>query len=124
MVDLKSFYKDVLNKFYCREAYAVIDISYNGGIQACGLSGTVINIKENKNKDLIDLWTEASRSLKQDLENDIFPEICNACCHKFSRNMFASALRYPVSNNKALRQLTGLIVSRVYHETFKNTFIK
>jgi MoaA/NifB/PqqE/SkfB family radical SAM enzyme len=122
--DDKFFYNDILNKFYCREAYAVIDISYNGGIQACGLSGTLINIKENKNKDLIDLWTEASRSLKQDLENDIFPEICNACCHKFSRNMFASALRYPVSNNKALRQLTGLIASRVYHETFKNTFIK
>jgi len=106
------FFHDVVKKFYCREIDAIIDISFDGGIQPCGLAPATIDIFENRNKGLIDLWKQATAVLKQDLENERYPSICNSCCHHFSRNMISSVMKYPVQNRAALMTIFPLIGSR------------
>jgi MoaA/NifB/PqqE/SkfB family radical SAM enzyme len=119
-----NFFNDVLKKFYCREVYAVIDISYDGGIQPCGLTFAAVNIKENKNADLLHLWSKAGDKLREDLSNNKYPLNCNGCCHKFSKNMFASIMKYPLSNRTALINIIPLVISRIFSRLFKSLFIK
>ncbi len=117
------FFFDVLKKFYCREAFAVIDISYYGGIQPCGLSLPEINIKSDRSIDLLNLWSDATKKLKYDLNKNRFPLYCNGCCHKFGRNMLASVMKYPLANRKALIKIISLLISRTIFRLYKNLFI-
>ncbi|MBN1185223.1 MAG: radical SAM protein [Bacteroidales bacterium] len=116
------FFNDILKKFYCREVHTVIDISYNGGIQPCGLALAITSIKDNKETNLLSQWYKAGSSLKNNLKNKKYPEICNGCCHKFSRNMIASVFKYPLANNKALRKVILLLIFRTISMINKKTF--
>jgi MoaA/NifB/PqqE/SkfB family radical SAM enzyme len=106
------FFHDVVKKFYCREIDAIIDISFDGGFQPCGLAPATIDIFENRQLGLIALWRSATSDLKAQLEKEEFPLICNSCCHHFSRNMISSVMKYPVQNRAALMTLLPLIGSR------------
>lgn len=117
--DNKWFFQRILKKFYCRESLAVIDIDYHGGIQPCGLIKAHINIKKNKEKKMLTLWFEATAELKNDLKNHKYPLVCNGCCHKFSRNMLASVIKYPFSNRTALRKIIPLVLSREISKKYK-----
>lgn len=108
------FFNAVLNKFFCRELHAIIDISYDGGIQPCGLTKASISIINNRQAGLMTLWSEATREIKNELHHDRFYGACNGCCHHFSRNMLASMMKYPVKNRKALMTMIPLIFSRVH----------
>jgi hypothetical protein len=114
----KWFFKEVLNKFYCRELYAIIDITYDGGIQACGLAKAKTNIHKNRHLGLMALWREATADIKDDLENERFHPYCNGCCHHFSRNMFASIIKYPIANRKALLKMVPIIFSRAISRVY------
>lgn len=118
------FFNEVLNKFYCREVYAVIDIDYNGGIQPCGLSKAEINIHKNKDIGLLGLWSEATGNLKNELINNRYPDYCNGCCHKFSKNMLASIIKYPIANRATLAKIFSLLISRILSRLYKKLFIK
>ena len=107
------FFNNLLKKFYCREAFAVIDIGYQGDIQACGLVGSDVNIRNRDTNGLLDLWKKASGPLQNDILNAKFPAACNACSHKFSRNMFASIFKYPIANRVALLKVIPLLTNRV-----------
>jgi len=111
------FWKDVLGKFYCRDIYAIIDITYDGGIQPCGLAKAGVNIKHNGQEGLVDMWKRSTASLRHDLENGEFHPFCNACCHHFSRNMLASIMRYPLHNRKALFIMIGALFARILRRT-------
>lgn len=108
----KWFFNDVLPKFYCREIYAIIDIAYDGSIQACGLEKSKVNIRKDKKDGLLASWLKATHDIKNELENERYKAICNACCHHFSRNMMASVFRYPVQNRQALMHMTYALLSR------------
>ena len=113
------FFNDVLDKFYCREIYAIIDISYDGGIQPCGLvpaSGPGI---KNRQPGLIPLWLNATRQIRDDLHNGRFYDCCNGCCHHFSRNMLASVFKHPVKNRSALIRMIPLVLLRIQSEILK-----
>jgi MoaA/NifB/PqqE/SkfB family radical SAM enzyme len=110
----KWFFKEVLQKFYCRELYAIIDISYSGGIQPCGLKPATVSIMGNRQPGLLELWSQATREIKADLEKGKYYPCCNGCCHHFSRNMLASMMKYPLQNRKALAGMLPLILSRMY----------
>jgi MoaA/NifB/PqqE/SkfB family radical SAM enzyme len=110
----KLFFTDLLGKFFCREIYAIVDISYDGGIQPCGLVSASVSIMNNRHPGLMPLWLNATRKIKNDLHNSNFYECCNGCCHHFSRNMFASIMKHPVKNRNALLSLMPLIVSRIF----------
>jgi MoaA/NifB/PqqE/SkfB family radical SAM enzyme len=118
------FFNDVLNKFYCRELYAIIDIAYDGGIQPCGLAKASINIRKNKEQGLLASWLEATKAIKDDIENERFHTYCNACCHHFSRNMLASIIRYPVSNRIALMHMTTALLSRAVTRLSKTVYTR
>jgi MoaA/NifB/PqqE/SkfB family radical SAM enzyme len=111
--DGKWFFYEVLHKFFCREIYAIIDISYDGGIQPCGLVPAFVSIKDNRDPGLINLWLTATEKIKKDLESGRYYPCCNGCCHHFSRNMLASVFKYPVKNRQALIRMLPLIISRV-----------
>ncbi len=113
------FFDKVLNKFYCREVYAIIDISYYGDIQPCGLAPAKISIHENRDRGLINLWMEATAEIKNDLLTANYRAYCNGCCHHFSRNMLASIVKYPFQNRQALFKISPLISSRI-----SNTILK
>jgi MoaA/NifB/PqqE/SkfB family radical SAM enzyme len=113
------FFESLLKKFHCREVSAVIDISYTGGIQPCGLALAENFIQKNPDNGLLDIWSESNRNLIKQLEVCKYPEICNSCCHKFGRNMMASVLKYPVANRKALWLVMGLLISRTYSRILK-----
>jgi MoaA/NifB/PqqE/SkfB family radical SAM enzyme len=106
------FFHKVLKKFYCRDLYAIIDISYDGGIQPCPLSLAKISIKGNHQSSLLTLWSNATAEIKDDIGGGNYYEICNACCNHFSRNMIASIMKYPVKNREALGILIPLLISR------------
>jgi MoaA/NifB/PqqE/SkfB family radical SAM enzyme len=106
------FFYDVLNKFYCREIYAIIDISYDGGIQPCGLAMAKINIHENRQLGLMALWKKATEEIKSNMAGDKYYDFCNGCCHHFSRNMLASIMKYPISNRVALYKVLRALVIR------------
>jgi len=109
----KWFFHNVLNKFYCREIYAIIDISYNGGIQPCGLTPAGVSIHNNRQLGLMTLWLKATEEIKKDLSHDRYYEYCNGCCHHFSRNMFASIFKHPIKNRQALKKIIPLLSSRI-----------
>ena len=115
----KWFFGEVLEKFYCREIYATIDIAYDGGIQPCALTRAKINIKDHGEKGLMELWQAASKTIRDDLSKGSYYEYCNACCNKFSRNMLASVMKYPRKNRKALSKVAPLILSRILSQTKK-----
>ncbi|MEI7661979.1 MAG: radical SAM protein [Bacteroidota bacterium] len=117
--DGKWFFSGVLRKFYCREVDAIIDIGYNGEIQPCGLSPASITIFDNRNRGLKALWQQATEQIRDDLRHDRYYPFCNGCCHHFSRNMFASLMKYPVSNRAALFIVIPLLFSRVWWGTMK-----
>ena len=106
------FWEDVLDKFYCRDIYAIIDITFDGGIQACGLAQSTVNIKDRNEESLFTLWHKASRPLKEKLEGGEFETFCNACCHHFSRNMLASIVRYPIRNRRMLLYMSRALIAR------------
>jgi len=120
--DGKWFFKDVLPKFYCREIYAIIDIAYDGSIQACGLEKSDVNIRRDKREGLFVSWMKATASIKQDLEQEKYKPICNACCHHFSRNMMASVFKYPIQNRHALMNMTYAILSRALVKMKKKVY--
>ena len=65
----KGFFFDrILNKFYCREVDAIIDITYDGGIQPCGLTPASISIREDPGSGLIAQWSRATETIRGDLE--------------------------------------------------------
>lgn len=113
------FFEDVLNKFYCREIYAIIDISYDGGIQPCGLAKAKVNIRNDRSRGLVGLWQEATSDLKKDMEAGNWRTYCNGCCHHFSRNMLASIIKYPVKNRSALMKVVPSLFSRIAFRTMK-----
>ncbi len=121
--DGRWFFKDVLNRFYCREIDAIIDITYDGGIQPCGLAPASIDIYKNRQEGLIALWSKATEQIRDDLRHDRYYPICNGCCHHFSRNMLASVARYPVKNRVALFKLMPLVYSRMQSGLLKKIFI-
>ena len=114
------FFHDVLKKFYCRDVHAIIDITYDGGIQPCGLAKAEVNIHERRELGLLALWHEATQKLKKDLDNQLYHDICNGCCHHFSRNMIASVMKYPFSNRAAFLAIMPLIISRVTSKVLKS----
>ncbi|HRX97968.1 MAG TPA: radical SAM protein, partial [Bacteroidales bacterium] len=114
------FFEAVLNKFYCREIYAIIDIAYDGGIQSCGLRPATVSIKDRENKNLLELWNEATHEIRNFLETGNFYPECNGCCHHFSRNMIASMIKYPLSNRQAWATMLPLIGNRVSKRVLKN----
>jgi len=107
------FFNDVLRKFFCREIYAIIEIGYDGGIQACGLLPASVSVLNNRQKDLAELWSQATMEIKDDMRNGRFHKECNACCHHFSRNMLASVFKHPFQNGAALMTLIPLVFSRI-----------
>ena len=117
------FFKVVLKKFYCRDVYSIIDITYFGGIQSCCLASAKTSIYNNRHQGLIKLWLKANRELRNDLENERYREYCNGCCHHFSRNMLASIMKYPVQNRAALMKITPLVVSRLISGMLKKFYI-
>jgi len=72
-----------------------MDIAYDGGIQPCGLTRASVNIRDRQGRGLLEMWQEATTAIKDDIANRRYYEFCNACCHKFSRNMLASIMKYP-----------------------------
>ncbi len=106
------FFRDVLNKFYCREIYAIIDISYDGGIQPCGLALAEINIHKNRQLGLLALWKKATKEIKSNMADDKYYDFCNGCCHHFSRNMLASIMKYPFRNRRALYKVLRSFLNR------------
>ena len=120
----KWFFDDVVKKFYCREVDAIIDITYDGGIQPCGLALSSVTIHSNREKGLLALWEEATHDLRSELNNNKFREICNGCCHHFSRNLLASVIRFPVTNRKTLFTVGSLILNRIAYRTYKKLLYK
>lgn len=121
----KWFFHDVVDEFFCREIYAIIDISYDGGIQPCGLRPASISLKENRSPGLMALWSMATEGIKEDLLHGRYYPCCNGCCHHFSRNMLASIINHPVKNRRALIKMMPLLLSRIKSRIFKkiNIFI-
>jgi MoaA/NifB/PqqE/SkfB family radical SAM enzyme len=120
----KWFFNEVLHKFYCREIDAIIDISYDGGIQPCGLALATVSIKENRDRGLSALWSEATKGIRDDLNNGRYHPYCNGCCHHFSRNMLASIMKYPLKNRRALLNMSMLLFSRIASRTIKIIYTK
>lgn len=118
------FFENVLNRFYCREVYAIIDIAYDGSIQPCGLRPPVLSIKYRKEDSLLSIWMEATREIKEHLQSGKYYHECNGCCHHFSRNMLASMMKYPLSNSAAwmkmmpflLRRMTKRVKKKIFYE--------
>lgn len=120
----KWFFDDVLNKFYCREIDAIIDISYDGGIQPCGLELATTTIHENRERGLMTNWKEATAALRDDLDHGRYHPVCNGCCHHFSRNMLASIMKYPYKNKGALLNMSLLLLSRIFFKMMKKIYTK
>ena len=113
------FFDDVLDAFYCREIDAIIDITYDGGIQPCGLAPASINIRQNRQPGLLALWSAATQEIREDLQNQRYREYCNGCCHHFSRNMLASIMKHPIKNRHALYRIFPLIFWRTFWDVIK-----
>lgn len=109
----KWFFDGVLKKFFCREVFAIVDISYDGGIQPCGLTAASVSIHQNRHKGLIPLWSQATEEIKKDMKDGNFYAYCNGCCHHFSRNMLASIFKHPITNRDALFTMVPLLLSRI-----------
>lgn len=116
----KWFFNDVLNEFYCREIYAIIDIACDGGIQPCGLALAKTNIFENRGLGLLELWSNATEKIKDDLSHKRYYNICNGCCHHFSRNMLASIMKFPFKNRVAIKNLLPFVFLRIQSRIINN----
>lgn len=115
----EMFFRTLVPDFYCRESDSVIDIGYDGTIQACGLISSGYHISDIRNQGLISLYQAAGMKLKMQLNNGDYPDECNACCHKFSRNLIASAIHSPWANRKMLIKIAGLLLERSYDSIYK-----
>ena len=113
------FFNKMLKKFYCRDLYALIDITYNGGIQPCGLSLATTTIHENRQLGLMQQWQNATMKIKNDLAKGRYYPECNGCCHHFSRNMLASVMKYPFQNRNALLIIVPVLLSRTVYSVLK-----
>lgn len=118
-VNGRWFFENVLDRFYCREIYAIIDIAYDGGIQPCGLRPASISVKDRGEKNLMELWLEATLEIRWHLESGKFYEECNGCCHHFSRNMLASMMKFPIANREAWMHMMPLFLSRLSKRILK-----
>jgi MoaA/NifB/PqqE/SkfB family radical SAM enzyme len=118
----KWFFEDVLDTFYCREIYAAIDITYDGGLQPCGLTRATLSIKDRQKESLIALWDKATKKIKSDISPGNYYSCCNACCHKFSRNMMASMMKYPVRNRTAILTMVPLLGDRIISRAKKRIY--
>jgi MoaA/NifB/PqqE/SkfB family radical SAM enzyme len=114
------FFDKVLDKFFCRDIFAIIDISYDGGIQPCPLTQASVSIHENRDQGLVGLWRQATEEIRQDMLNGKYYDICNGCCNHFSRNMLASIIRYPLTNRSALVRMIPLVLSRIQWRLLKS----
>jgi MoaA/NifB/PqqE/SkfB family radical SAM enzyme len=119
----KWFFENVLEVFYCREIYAIIDITYDGGIQPCGLARASVSIHQNRELGLLTLWEKATEEIRKNMEEKRYYDFCNGCCHHFSRNMLASVMKYPIKNRAALREIAPLLLKRASSRAMKK-FIK
>lgn len=119
--DDNRFFESVLRKFHCREIYAIIEISYTGGIQPCGLRPATISIQDHRTGSLTELWEKATRKIRKDMENGNYYPECNGCCHHFSRNMLASMMKHPFENRDACMKMAPLILSRIRQVIWKRT---
>lgn len=115
----EMFFSGLVTDFYCREADSVIDIGYNGTIQACGLISSGYSIRDIRKRGLIELYRTAGMKLKAQLKKGNFPAECNACCHKFSRNLIASVFHSPWRNRKMLFKIAGLMAERASATLYK-----
>ncbi len=116
------FFNKVLKKFYCREIDAIIDITYDGGIQPCGLALASIDIFGNREKGLRQLWEQATVGIRKDLNAGRYHPYCNGCCHHFSRNMLASLLKYPGQNRQTISIMVPLLMKRIISRMYKQVF--
>jgi MoaA/NifB/PqqE/SkfB family radical SAM enzyme len=114
------FFDKVLDKFFCRDVFAIIDISYDGGIQPCPLTQALVSIHQNREKGLVELWEQATEEIRNDMLKGRYYDICNGCCNHFSRNMLASIIRYPLRNRSALNKMIPLVFSRVQSRLIKS----
>ena len=121
--DGKWFFNTVLAKFFCRDVFAIIDISFNGGIQPCCLSLASISIINNRQAGLMELWNKATEKIKIDLLSGRYYECCNGCCNHFSRNMIASIIKYPLKNRSALITIMPLLLSRLRSRILKKLYL-
>lgn len=119
----KWFFNGILKKFYCRDIHALIDIGYDGGIQPCGLSLASVSIYENRHLGLMQLWSVATKTIKDDLKIGKYPIYCNGCCHHFSRNMIASIIKYPIKNRTALCNTIYILSSRLISRILKRIIV-
>jgi MoaA/NifB/PqqE/SkfB family radical SAM enzyme len=117
------FFSGLLKKFYCREIDAIIDITYDGGIQPCGLALAEVTIHAERHLGLMALWVRATSGIRDDLLNGRYRPYCNGCCHHFSRNMLASVMKYPFKNKDALFDLLPLMVLRILSAGMKKLFL-
>jgi MoaA/NifB/PqqE/SkfB family radical SAM enzyme len=99
------FFNKVLKRFWCRDLEATIEVSFQGGIQPCGLLPASVFIQDHKDENLVQLWHIAMNDLQKSLKQGHYPEECNYCCHHFSRNMLASVMRYPFSNCSTIAKM-------------------
>jgi MoaA/NifB/PqqE/SkfB family radical SAM enzyme len=121
----KWFFENALGKFYCREIFAIIDISYDGGIQPCALTKASVSIHSDRQQGLLGLWIKATEGIREDIMNGRFYDYCNGCCNHFSRNMLSSIIKFPLKNRVALFKMMPLILSRLQWQILKkfNIFI-
>jgi MoaA/NifB/PqqE/SkfB family radical SAM enzyme len=115
----KWFFDKILKKFFCRDTFAVIDISYDGGIQPCFLTLAKSSIHENRHLGLMNLWYNATIEIRDNLNNGRYYEYCNSCCNHFSRNMLASIMKYPFQNRSALIKMFWLLIERFLSKIYK-----
>jgi MoaA/NifB/PqqE/SkfB family radical SAM enzyme len=113
------FFDKVLKRFFCRDVFAIIDISYDGGIQPCPLTQASVTIYENRDQGLAGLWEQATEGIRNDMLAGRYYDICNGCCNHFSRNMLASVMKYPVTNRAALIKMMPLLFSRIQWRLIK-----
>lgn len=114
----KYFWEGFLKKFECRDIYSIIDIAYDGEIQPCAFSSSGIYLSQIKKDGLLNVWKEAGKHLKSELESKQVPLFCNSCCNHFSRNMIYSAFRHPIRNHKAFLTVFGFTLQRFWFSSF------
>ncbi len=118
------FWEKLVKKFTCRDISAIIDITYDGGIQPCAFAESHFSIKRNREVGLLNLWKMATKDIHNDIESGKYRAYCNGCCNHFSRNMLYSAIKYPIKNRTILLKLTSLIFLRATNSIYKKVFIR
>ena len=113
------FFNNILKKFYCRDLYAIINISYAGIVQPCALYSSDISIIGNRSFGLVGMWNTATIEIREKIRIGDIPLNCNGCSHHFSRNMIASIIKNPLKNITALRLLFRLLIGRIYFRAIK-----